>query len=458
MYRKEQHRIHFVGIGGIGMSGIAEVLLNLGYRVSGSDLRASPITERLAALGARIASGHAAENLGDASVVVTSSAVASDNPEVEEAHRRLIPVIPRAEMLAELMRMKYAVAVAGAHGKTTTTSLVAAVLSEAGLDPTVVVGGKVASLGTNARLGQGEFLVAEADESDGSFLMLAPTVAVITNIDREHMDHYGTEQALEEAFVSFANKVPFYGAVIACLDDKRIQELLPRLRKRSITYGLSAQADVSARHLGREGGKTRFEVLLKGRPAGEVLLSIPGQHNVLNALAAFAVGAELGVDPEVACRALTEFSGVERRSQVKGEARGILVMDDYGHHPSEIQAALGGLREAWDRRIVAIFQPHRYSRTQDLFDRFVTAFYSADVVVVTDIYPAGEPPIPGVAAGPLAESMRAHGHKAVRYVAQLADIPEALEPDLRSGDLVVTLGAGNVWQVGEALLRRLRGT
>ncbi|MBI5018002.1 MAG: UDP-N-acetylmuramate--L-alanine ligase [Deltaproteobacteria bacterium] len=456
MYRKEQH-IHFVGIGGIGMSGIAEVLLNLGYRVSGSDLRASPITERLGALGARIGLGHGAEHLGDASVVVVSSAVRSDNPEVVEAHRRLVPVIPRAEMLAELMRMKYAVAVAGAHGKTTTTSLVAAVLSEAGLDPTVVVGGRIASLGTNARLGQGEFLVAEADESDGSFLLLAPTVAVITNVDREHMEHYGTEEALEAAFVSFANKVPFYGAVVACLDDPRVQGLLPRFKKRSITYGLSAQAEVSARHLTQAHGRSRFEVLLKGEPAGQVELGLPGQHNVLNALASFAVGTELGVEPDVIGRALAGFSGVDRRSQVKGEARGVLVVDDYGHHPSEIQAVLKALRESWDRRVIAIFQPHRFSRTRDLFDRFLTAFYSADLVVVTGIYPAGEAPIPGVSAEILAEGMRAHGHKAVRYVADVAEIPAALEPELRPGDLVVTLGAGNVWQVGEALLQRLHG-
>jgi UDP-N-acetylmuramate--alanine ligase len=456
LYRKDHH-IHFVGIGGIGMSGIAEVLLNLGYRVSGSDLRPSPITERLTSCGARIAMGHAPENLGDASVVVVSSAVRPDNPEVQEAQARLVPVIPRAEMLAELMRMKYAVAVAGAHGKTTTTSLVATILSEAGLDPTVVVGGRLASLGTNACLGQGEFLVAEADESDGSFLLLAPTVAVITNVDREHMDHYGSEEALREAFVSFANKVPFYGAVVACLDDANVQELIPRFRKRTITYGLSAQADISARQLTHSAGSTEFEVLHRGEPAGRVSLSLPGEHNVLNSLAAFAVGLELGVEPGLALGALTSFAGVERRSQVKGEAHGILVMDDYGHHPAEIQAVLRGLREAWGRRTVAIFQPHRYSRTKDLFDRFVTAFYGADLVVVTDIYPAGEPQLPGVSAELLAESMRAHGHKGVRYIPESSRIPALLRPELREGDLVLTLGAGNIWQVGEALLRSLQG-
>jgi len=446
-----------VGIGGIGMSGIAEVLLNLGYRVSGSDLRESPLTLRLASLGVHVAHGHAPENLGDASVVVVSSAVEPDNPEVVEAHRRLVPVIPRAEMLAELMRMKYAVAVAGAHGKTTTTSLVAAVLSEANMDPTVVVGGRLSGLGTNARLGQGEFLVAEADESDGSFLLLFPTVAVITNIDREHMEHYGTEEALETAFVDFANKVPFYGAVVVCLDDARIQAVLPRIRKRTVTYGFSAQADVSARHLHREAGVGRYEVLVKGEPVGEVALSLPGEHNALNSLAAVAVGVELGIAPEVIVRALSGFSGVDRRSQRIGEARGVLVMDDYAHHPAELQATLRGLREAWDRRLVAIFQPHRYTRTRDLFERFLTAFYGADVLVVTDIYPAGERPLEGISAAGLVEGIRAHGHKEVALVPDLARVPEFLESRLQEGDLVVTLGAGNVWQAGEALLRRLRG-
>jgi UDP-N-acetylmuramate--alanine ligase len=456
LYRRDQ-RVHFVGIGGIGMSGIAEVLLNLGYRVSGSDLKESPLTRRLASLGVRVAYGHAPENLGDASVVVVSSAVKPDNPEVTEAHRRLVPVIPRAEMLAELMRMKYAVAVAGAHGKTTTTSLVAAVLSEANLDPTVVVGGRLSGLGTNARLGQGEFLVAEADESDGSFLLLFPTVAVITNVDREHMEHYGTEEALETAFVDFANKVPFYGAVVACLDDARVQTVLPRIRKRTITYGLSAQADVSARHLRREGGVGRFEVMARGEPVGEVALSLPGEHNVLNSLAAVAVGLELGIAAEVIVRALSGFAGVDRRSQRIGEARGVLVMDDYAHHPAELQATLKGLREALDRRVVAVFQPHRYTRTRDLFDRFLLAFYGADFLVVTDIYPAGEKPLDGVSAAQLVEGIRAHGHKEVELVPDLARVPEFLEPRLQEGDLVVTLGAGNVWQAGEALLRRLRG-
>ncbi|RMG87602.1 MAG: UDP-N-acetylmuramate--L-alanine ligase [Candidatus Dadabacteria bacterium] len=456
MYRKD-HRIHFVGIGGIGMSGIAEVLLNLGYRVSGSDLRETPITRRLAALGARVHRGHAAEHVGDATVVVVSSAVSPENPEVAEAHRRGIPVIPRAEMLAELMRMKYAVAVAGAHGKTTTTSMVGAVLTEAGLDPTVVVGGRLRSAGTNAVLGRGEFLVAEADESDGSFLALVPTVAVITNIDREHMNHYGSEEALERAFVDFANKVPFYGAVVVCLDDPRVQALLPEIRKRVIPYGLSAQAEVSARAIETSGARTRFEVLVRGTPVGSVDLAVPGLHNVRNALAAVAVAEELGVDPGLACRALSAFQGVERRSQVVGEAAGVVVVDDYGHHPTEIQAVLAALKEAYGRRVVAVFQPHRYTRTADLLDRFATCFYDADTVLVTDLYAAGEAPIEGVTAEALVESLRTHGHRDARYAGALEGVPEAVAEAAGPGDLVVTLGAGSIGSLGGRILERLGG-
>ncbi len=456
MYRKDHH-IHFVGIGGIGMSGLAEVLLNLGYRVSGSDLRDTPITRRLRDLGATVYPGHDPAHVEGASVVVVSSAVRPDNPEVVEAHRRMIPVIPRAEMLAELMRMKYAVAVAGAHGKTTTTSMVAALLSDAGLDPTVVVGGRLHSLGTNARLGQGEFLVAEADESDGSFLRLVPTVAVITNIDREHMDHYGSEAALEQAFVDFANKVPFYGAVVACLDDARVQAVLPRIRKRTITYGFSPHADVWAADVRTDGPGSRFRVVWRGREVGRVRLGVPGLHNALNGLAALAVAFELEVEPARACSALSRFQGVERRSQVLGEARGVLVVDDYAHHPTELQAVLRSLREAYGRRIVAVFQPHRYTRTQDLFDRFAVAFYDASVLVVTDIYPAGEPAIPGVTAGALVESLRAHGHRNVLHVPRLEDATEAVARLARPGDLVVTLGAGSIGQLGPRILARLEG-
>lgn len=457
MYKNKNERlIHFVGIGGIGMSGIAEVLLNLGYQVGGSDLRDSPVTQRLASLGARISIGHAEENLGEASVVVTSSAVKQNNPEVVEAHRRLIPVIPRAEMLAELMRMKYAVAVAGTHGKTTTTSMIAAVLSETNLDPTIVVGGKLMSLGTNARLGKGEFMVAEADESDGSFLLLAPTVAVITNIDNEHMDHYGTEEALDDAFVSFANKTPFYGAVVACLDDTRVQRLLPRIRKRTITYGFSASADVSASHFAKNEGGSRFDLTIRGKSAGNVTLRLPGEHNALNALAALAVGMELDAEPSAACKALAEFSGVERRSQIIGEASGVLIVDDYAHHPTEIQAVLKAFHETYDRRLVAVFQPHRYSRTRDLFERFATAFYGAEVVIATDVYSAGEAPLPGVSAEALADAVRSHGHKKVEFAAGNEEILSILQNTVMPGDLVITLGAGNIWQTGKALLERLK--
>jgi len=453
---KTDRKIHFVGIGGIGMSGIAEVLLNLGYKVSGSDLRSSPITERLEALGAKIYLGHSPENVGDSFVVVISSAVNDDNPEVVTAQNNLIPVIPRAEMLAELMRMKYSVAVAGVHGKTTTTSLVACILSEGGLDPTVVVGGKLGKIGSNARLGQGKFLVAEADESDGSFLLLAPSIAVVTNIDREHMNHYGTDEAMEDAFVDFANKVPFYGAVVLCLEDQRVQEVLPRINRRTITYGLSRQADLSTRHVSMAEGKTTFEVLRNQVPIAEVKLSLPGQHNVLNALAAFSVGLELGVKPEVIARALSGFDGVDRRSQIKGEGRGIMVVDDYAHHPTEIEAMLSGMREAWDRRIIAIFQPHRYSRTQDLAERFSTAFYGADILFVTDIYPAGEKPIDGISGETLAERIRAHGHRSVTYVGKIDDAAEAVLEVAKEGDLIVTLGAGNIWQISEALVDTLQ--
>jgi len=456
MYRKGA-RLHFVGIGGIGMSGIAEVLLTMGYRVSGSDLKGSAITERLKSLGATVYTGHSPENIGDSFVVVTSSAVGPDNPEVRWAHELMVPVIPRAEMLSELMRMKYGVAVAGTHGKTTTTSLVGAVLTEAGLDPTIVVGGKVGKLGSNAKLGQGNFLVAEADESDGSFLCLSPTVSVITNIDREHMDHYGSEEAMENAFVEFANRIPFYGALVVCLDDPRIQALMPRFGRRTVTYGLTGQVDVWARHVVQEKGRTRFEIIHRGVSAGTVELGIPGIHNVLNSLAAFAVGVELDVGHSTIVSALSGFTGVDRRSEVKGEAGGVFVMDDYGHHPTEVQAVLQGVRDSYDRRVVALFQPHRFSRTLDLAERFYTAFYGADILLVTDIYAAGEKPLPGVSAEALAEGIRNHGHRAVRYVGNLEAAAVELLAAVRPGDIAITLGAGNVWQAGESLLERLKG-
>jgi len=450
-------KIHFVGIGGIGMSGIAEVLLNLGYQVSGSDLRESDTTERLRSLGGEICIGHAAENLTNVDVVVTSTAVQSDNPEVIEAKHRMVPVIPRAEMLAELMRMKYGIAIAGTHGKTTTTSMVATVLTHAGIDPTIVIGGKLNTLGSNAKLGQGKFLVAEADESDGSFLTLSPTIAVVTNIDADHLDYYtgGLEQ-IKDTFVSFINKVPFYGLAVLCQEDRNINEIIPRIKKRFMTYGLSSQADLRATHVKLDGFQTTFTAHYKGYRLGEISFNMPGVHNVLNALACTAVALELDVPFDKIQEGFAQFGGVGRRFTVKGEKNGIMVVDDYGHHPAEIRATLGAARNGWpERRLVVAFQPHRYSRTKELFNEFVTCFYDADVLVLTDIYAASEQPIPGVSAERLAEETRRHGQRDVTYIADRNDLPDYLAGIVKEGDIVITLGAGNIWQAGEALVKRL---
>lgn len=450
-------KIHFVGIGGIGMSGIAEVLLNLGYQVSGSDLRESDTTERLRSLGGEICIGHAAENLTNVDVVVTSTAVQSDNPEVIEAKHRMVPVIPRAEMLAELMRMKYGIAIAGTHGKTTTTSMVATVLTHAGIDPTIVIGGKLNTLGSNAKLGQGKFLVAEADESDGSFLTLSPTIAVVTNIDADHLDYYtgGLEQ-IKDTFVSFINKVPFYGLAVLCQEDRNINEIIPRIKKRFMTYGLSSQADLRATHVKLDGFQTTFTAHYKGYRLGEISFNMPGAHNVLNALACTAVALELDVPFDKIQEGFAQFGGVGRRFTVKGEKNGIMVVDDYGHHPAEIRATLGAARNGWpERRLVVAFQPHRYSRTKELFNEFVTCFYDADVLVLTDIYAASEQPIPGVTAERLAEETRRHGQRDVTYIADRNDLPDHLAGIVKEGDIVITLGAGNIWQAGEALVKRL---
>jgi UDP-N-acetylmuramate--alanine ligase len=454
MYQRHQ-RIHFVGIGGIGMSGIAEVLINLGHQVSGSDLRESDTTRRLVKLGARVEIGHHRDFVEGADVVVVSSAVHEDNPEVQGARERLIPVIPRAEMLSELMRLKYGVAVAGAHGKTTCTSLVATLLAAGGLDPTVVVGGKVGALGSNARLGSGEFLVAEADESDGSFTRLTPVVVVVTNVDREHMEHYGSDQALDDAFVEFMNKVPFYGAAVLCLDDERLTGLIPRVNKRTVTYGLSSQADVQARDPRPHGMGTQFTLYVRGESAGTVELPLPGRHNVQNALAALSVALELGVELEAAKKALAEFQGVGRRFEAKGVGPGgCLVVDDYGHHPTEIKATLAAARECWpDRRLVVAHQPHRYSRLRDLFEDFATAFYGADELLVLDVYAAGEPEDPSVSAEGLAAAIRAHGHRSVEYVGSRQEAAARLEKMLGEGDVLITLGAGDVWRLGEELVQ-----
>ncbi len=456
MFKGRVQRIYFVGIGGIGMSGIAEVLINLGYEVSGSDLRSSDTTRRLASLGGKIYQGHDAANLQDSDVVVISSAVHGDNPEVMEARRRSIPVIPRAEMLAELMRLKYGVAVAGSHGKTTTTSMVAAILDRANLDPTVVIGGKVNSMDTNARLGQGEYLVAEADESDGSFLKLSPTVAVVTNIDPEHMDHYGSLDHLKETFLDFVNKIPFYGLSILCLESANVQSLLPRVEKRYVTYGVNPQADYSLRDIRPNGLRTTFTPVRYGETLEPVDLKMVGRHNVLNALAAIVVADELEVPFATSREALCDFAGVQRRFTIRGEEQGIMVVDDYGHHPAEIKATLLGAREAFGRRVVAVFQPHRYTRTEDQFDQFSTAFYDADVVLVTSIYAAGEAPIDGVSAEALSAAMRDHGHRDVTFCAEMPELVETLHQRVQPGDLVLTLGAGDIWKAGSELLEILR--
>jgi UDP-N-acetylmuramate--alanine ligase len=459
MFRRIQH-IHFVGIGGIGMSGIAEVLCNLGFRVSGSDMKSSSVTKRLEKLGIEFDEGHGAENVGDAHVVVRSTAVRDDNPEIVEASRRAIPVIPRAEMLAELMRLKpHSVAVAGSHGKTTTTSMIATVLGRAELDPTFVVGGVVHAFGSNARLGKGDLMVVEADESDRSFLMLTPTIAVVTNIDREHMDHYKDMTDVRNSFEDFVNKVPFYGAAILCLDDPHVQAVIPRVKRRRVTYGLSAQADISAHGIRYNGGfGSSFSVWRAGETVGDVALRVPGLHNVYNSLAAIAVGLELEVPFAQIAEALGEFAGAERRFQNKGEEAGVMVVDDYGHHPTEIKATLAAAKiGSSGRRMVVLFQPHRYSRTKDLMDEFARSFNNADALFVTDIYAASEDPIEGITSEALTDAIKRYGHKSAHYIGGLDGAAEFLRREVREGDLVITLGAGPVYRAGEQLLELLKG-
>ena len=458
MYSKSKH-IHFVGIGGIGMSGIAELLLNLGYRISGSDLQESDITRRLQALGGTLHIGHDAAWINGADVVVISSAIAADNPEVEAAVNSLIPVIPRAEMLAELMRLtKFGIAIAGSHGKTTTTSMVAWVLAEAGLDPTVVIGGKVDCLGgINAKLGEGDFLIAEADESDGSFLKLAPVLEVVTNIDLEHLDYYSSIEQIKAVFLDFIDKIPFYGAVILCLDDPHVASILPEVKKRFLTYGLTSQANVYAKGINTSGLNTRFEVCVENVVLGEVNLPLAGVHNVFNALAAITVGLELDIPFATIAAALESFSGVQRRLQVKGEWRDITVVDDYGHHPTEIRATLSALRDAWpERRLVVLFQPHRYSRTKALAEEFYTAFHEADILLLTEIYSASESPIPGVTAEALLNGIKKHGHRHAYFEPSFSELLDKAMDILAPGDVVLSLGAGNIWQAGEKLLEMMQ--
>jgi UDP-N-acetylmuramate--alanine ligase len=457
------HRIHFIGIGGIGMSGIAEILLTMGYAVSGSDLRRSAVTDRLAGLGAVIYQGHAAANAADCDVVVTSSAVPAGNPEVLEARARKIPVIQRAEMLSELMRLKYGIAVAGMHGKTTTTSMIAAVLGAGGgeenLDPTVVVGGRVDALGSNARLGSSQYLVAEADESDRSFLKLSPVLAVVTNLDREHMDCYRDIADVEDAFVEFMDRVPFYGATTACVDNALLRGVLERVRRRVFTYGESEGADFQLQGLEQQaGGYWQFEVNCRGMLLGPFTLHVPGRHNVLNATAAIAIGVQLGVSPEGIAAGLASFRGVDRRFQIKGVARGVTVVDDYGHHPTEILATLRAARDAGYTRVHVLFQPHRYTRTWDLEPEFARAFADADSLQVLDIYAASEQPIPGVDAPSLVEAIRRTGtvgEGGVHYAESMAAGVAALAQEAREGDVILTLGAGSVSQAGAMLLERL---
>ena len=464
MFKKYQH-IHFVGIGGIGMSGIAEVLLNLGYRISGSDVRRSSITDRLEKLGAKIYEGHHVTNIDGAHVLVTSTAVRVDNPEVMAAIQRQVPVIPRAEMLAELMRLKYGIAIAGSHGKTTTTSMVATMLDRAAFDPTVVVGGRVNTLGSNARLGHGDFMVVEADESDKSFLKLSPTIAVVTNIDLEHLDFYHDIDEIRSCFVQFVNKVPFYGSVIICLDDPNIQLIIPQISRRIVTYGLRAHADISAADIrvSSQNFTSVFKVRRNNETLGEITLNVPGEHNVCNALAAVAIGLELEMNFDQIREGLQTYSGTERRFQIKGligadsagEGEGILVVDDYGHHPTEIRATLAAAKTS-GRRLVVLFQPHRYSRTEALFDEFARSFYDAEVVLLADIYAASEDQIPGVSAELLAREIERYGHRNVRYVGGVAEALPALIELTRPGDLVLTLGAGNVWRAGEEFLTAMQ--
>ena len=478
MFAKIQ-RIHFVGIGGIGMSGIAEVLLNLGYKVSGSDLKSSAVTQRLASLGATTFEGHRAENITGAEVVVTSSAIAPENPEVTEAHALHIPVIQRAEMLAELMRLKYGIAIAGMHGKTTTTSMVAAVLAAGGLDPTVVVGGRVDAMGSNARLGKSQYLVAEADESDRSFLKLSPILSVVTNIDREHMDCYRNMRDVKKTFLDFMDRVPFYGMIVACNDDPLLRKLLPEVQRRTVTYGTRRGSDflinvrkdqqrtvappLSRRSLAGQGGNFdsqpalgNFSVRYRGQDFGQFTLHVPGVHNVLNATAAIAVGVGLDVPLDYIRAGLDQFRGVDRRFQLRGRAAGVSVIDDYGHHPTEIKATLAAAKQCGFRKIHVIFQPHRYTRTRDLMEEFTTAFGDADTLYVLDIYAASEKPIEGITAQTLANRIGEKSAKPVQHVASFADAVNAASEVAKEGDMIVTLGAGSVSQLGPMILEKLK--
>jgi len=451
-------KIHFVGIGGIGMSGIAEILIDQGFRVSGSDRALSEVTEHLQSLGATIYEGHKAENLAaDVDTLVYSSAVASENPELAEAERRKIPIVRRAEMLAEVMRLKYGIGIAGTHGKTTTTSMVSLVLLEGGFDPTVIVGGKLSGLGgTNARLGKGDFIVVEADEFDRSFLSITPTIAVLTTLETDHLDCYRDLEDIKGAFIQFANKVPFYGFIVLCLDEPALQDIMPQIsKKKLLTYGLTPQADIQAIEIHHKENTSTFTVTRGFDDLGQITLQIPGKHNIQNALAAIAVGLQLGVPFSKVKAGIEKFTGVYRRWEKKGEVDGIAVYDDYAHHPTECRATLSGVKSGWRRRVVCVFQPHLYSRTRDFYEEFGKAFLLADVLVLTDVYPAREEPIQGVTGELIANAAKQFGHKDVHYIQDKKQLPEYLKKNTRPGDIVITMGAGDIWKFGEEFLKQL---
>lgn len=454
---KNIKKVHFVGIGGIGMSAIAEILVNQGFEVTGSDKSLSEVTDRLEQIGIKVYEGHSSANLNDADVLVYSSAVSLDNPEVKAAIERKIPIIKRSEMLAETMRMKYGIGIAGTHGKTTTTSMVGLTLTEGGIDPTIIVGGKLSGLGgTNARLGNGEFIVVEADEFDRTFLKLTPTIAAITTLESEHLDTYKDLNDIKSAFVEFANKVPFYGFVALCLDEPALQDIIPHINKKIITYGLTAQADVRAVDIISEGFRTNYKIKYLNQDLGDITLKIPGKHNVLNSLVAVIIGKELGVDFSIIKKALESFSGVYRRFEVKYDKE-IMVVDDYAHHPTETSATLKGVRDGWKRRLVAVFQPHLYSRTRDFYQEFGRSFLNTDVFICTDIYPARELPIEGITGELIAETTKKFGHKNVYYVADKKNIPSLLNEIKRDGDIIITMGAGDIWKYGEEFVSMLSG-
>ncbi|MFB0526509.1 MAG: UDP-N-acetylmuramate--L-alanine ligase [bacterium] len=455
MLKNIQH-IHFVGIGGSGMSGIAEVLINLGYKVSGSDLKQTEVTQRLASLGGKIFIGHKPEQVGNAHVVVTSSAVLPDNPEVVQAKRFKIPVIPRAEMLAELMRLKYAVTIAGTHGKTVTTSLVSMVLAEGGLDPTVVIGGRLKNIGSSAKLGKGEFIVAEADESDGSFLKLTPTIALVTNIDDDHLDHYKTLDNIKNAFVQFVNKVPFYGSIIVCGEDENIKSIISQIRRKYYTYGIGKNYDFYAENIVYEGMNTEFDLCFSGKNLGRLTIHLPGAYNVVNSVGAAAVGIELGIELEKIRKAFLDFTGVSRRLEIKAEKKGIVFIDDYGHHPTEIRVTLETVKSIWpESRLLVIFQPHRYTRTRDLARKFGSSFNSVSRVWITDIYSAGEKPIPGISSLLILESFPAEKRETVTLSSDREAMIREIVKSLRPQDVLVTLGAGDVYKIGEEIINRI---